>query len=424
MIHPKLTILTILLLGLSVTAARSQVSKILIPMDETQSDHLKAYGIAYWVLGKGYEVDWLLNYRGGAFFFDDSDLLSAECALRGVTFEKLSGARAALVYSQVQAEEANMDVVRLQSVPKVAVYAPPGFQPWDDAVTMAMEYAEIPYDKVWDTEVIEGKLGEYDWLHLHHEDFTGQYGKFYATHRYEPWYIQQVELMEATAATLGYAKVSVLKRDVALQIKNFVANGGFLFAMCSATDTYDIALATQGTDICAEIFDGDPADPAMNSKLDFTQTLAFENFEVLDDPYRYEYSTIDVEPSIYASPANDRFALFAFSARHDPVPTMLTQSHEGIVTGFLGQTTAFHREFLKKEVIILGEREGTDEVKYITGNHGRGSFTFYAGHDPEDYQHAIHDPATQLELHKNSPGYRLILNNVLFPSAKKKKQKT
>ena len=424
MIHPKLTILTILLLGLSVTAARSQVSKILIPMDETQSDHLKAYGIAYWVLGKGYEVDWLLNYRGGAFFFDDSDLLSAECALRGVSFEKLSGARAAVVYSQVQAEEANMDVVRLQSVPKVAVYAPPGFQPWDDAVTMAMEYAEIPYDKVWDTEVIEGKLGEYDWLHLHHEDFTGQYGKFYATHRYEPWYIQQVELMEATAETLGYTKVSVLKRDVALQIKNFVANGGFLFAMCSATDTYDIALAAQGTDICAEIFDGDPADPAMNSKLDFTQTLAFENFEVLDDPYRYEYSTIDVEPSIYASPANDRFALFAFSARHDPVPTMLTQSHEGIVTGFLGQTTAFHREFLKKEVIILGEREGTDEVKYITGNHGRGSFTFYAGHDPEDYQHAIHDPATQLELHKNSPGYRLILNNVLFPSAKKKKQKT
>lgn len=419
------TVLTaLLLLGGVVPSAIAQQSKILIPMDRSQTDHLKAYGIAYWVLGKGYPVDWLLNYRGGAFMADYTEFLAAECRVRGVSFETLSGARTAQVYSEVQSEEANMDVVRMETVPRVAVYVPPNFQPWDDAVTMAMEYAEIPYDKVWDKEVLEGKLSEYDWLHLHHEDFTGQYGKFYATHRFESWYQQMVALLETTAQELGYAKVSKLKLDVAKTIKEYVAGGGFLFTMCSATDTYDVALAAWNTDICAPMYDGDPADPNMQSKLDFTQTLAFENFRVVEDPYRYEYSDIDVEPNVYASAETDRFTLFEFSAKHDPVPTMLTQSHAAVVSGFLGQTTAFHRKFIKKGVMILAEREGTDEVKYITGNLGRGTFTFYAGHDPEDYQHAIHDPPTDLSLHKNSPGYRLILNNILFPSAKKKKQKT
>lgn len=411
-----------LLVGTGVLHA--QVSKLLIPMDDAQADHLKAYGIAYWVLNKGYEVDWLLNYRGGSFMVEYADFIAAECRIRGVSFEGVSGAGAAVIYSEVQNELANMDIVRMETAPKVAVYVPPNFQPWDDAVTMAMEYAEIPYDKIWDKEVMEGKLKNYDWLHLHHEDFTGQYGKFYATHRFEPWYLQQVALLETTAEELGYKKVSQLKLDVAKTIKEYIAGGGFLFAMCSATDTYDVALAAQNTDICSDIFDGDPADPAMQSKLDFTQTLAFENFKVEEDPFQYEYSSIDVQPNIYSTAANDRFTLFDFSAKHDPVPTMLTQCHVGVVDGFLGQTTAFHKEFIKKNIIVLAEREGTDEVKYITGNFGRGTFTFYAGHDPEDYQHAIHDPPTDLALHKNSPGYRLILNNILFPSAKKKKQKT
>ena len=409
---------------MSTVVGVAQQSKILIPMGATQTDHLKAYGVAYWILNKGYEVDWLLNYKGGSFMCDYSGVIEAECRIRGVSFQTLSGARAAVVYSEVQSESANMDVVRMETAPKIAVYVPPNFQPWDDAVTMAMEYAEIPYEKIWDREVIEGQLSKYDWLHLHHEDFTGQYGKFYATHRYEAWYQQQVALLETTAQELGYTKVSRLKLDVVKQIKEYVAGGGFLFAMCSATDTYDIALAAQNTDICAAVYDGDGVDPNMQTKLDYTQTLAFENFQVEEDPFRYEYSEIDVEPNMYSSPATDRFMLFDFSAKHDPVPTMLTQCHTGIVTGYLGQTTAFHKRFIKKNVTVLAERDGTDEVKYITGSLGRGTFTFYAGHDPEDYQHAIHDPPTDLALHKNSPGYRLILNNILFPSAKKKKQKT
>ncbi len=419
---PRLT--TILIFLLTTLPLPAQVSKLLIPMDADQTDHLKAYGVAYEVLSQGVEVDWLLNYRGGSFLLDYQESAAQLCRDRGVSFESLSGAASALVYSDVQATDANMDLVRLETVPKIAIYAPPNFQPWDDAVTMAMEYAEIPYEKVWDQEVIDGKLGGYDWLHLHHEDFTGQHGKFYATHRFEEWYKEGVALLEGTAAGLGYQKVSKLKLDVALKIREFVSGGGFLFAMCSATDTYDIALAALRTDICAPVYDGDPTDPAMQEKLDYTQTFAFENFRVVEDPYRYEYSEIDVEPSIYSSESTDRFTLFDFSARHDPVPTMLTQSHVAVIPGFLGQTTAFHRRFIKSSVTILAEREGSDEVKYITGNLGRGTFTFYAGHDPEDYQHAIGDPPTDLALHRNSPGYRLILNNILFPSAKKKKQKT
>ncbi len=408
---------------LIVTAAHAQ-SKILIPMDNTQHDHLKAYGVAYWILSKGVEIDWLLNYRSGAFMLDYADVVAAECRIRGVTFEPVSGAQAAQIYSQVQAEGTNMDVVRLETAPHIAVYVPPTFQPWDDAVTMVMEYAEIPYEKIWDKDVLDGKLAKYDWIHLHHEDFTGQYGKFYASYSGAPWYLQQVAMLEQTARELGYTKVSKEKLAVALAIKKYVADGGFLFAMCSATDSYDVALAAQKTDICDVVFDGDPPAANAQASLDFSQTLAFENFTLEMSPYVYEYSDIDVQPGPTSTPATDFFTLFDFSAKYDPVPTMLTQCHVGVVPGFLGQTTAFHKRFIKKGVTVLAEREGTDEVKYITANYGRGTFTFYAGHDPEDYQHAVGDPPTDLSLHKNSPGYRLILNNILFPSAKKKKQKT
>jgi hypothetical protein len=415
--------LVLVLLVLTAASAMAQ-SKLLILMDNTQTDHLKAYGIAYWALTKNLQVDWLLNYHGGSFMIDNADYLSAECRIRGVSFQPISGAQAASIYSEVQAEANNMDVVRLEKPPKIAVYVPPTFQPWDDAVTMVLEYAEIPYDKIWDKEVLQGKLSQYDWLHLHHEDFTGQYGKFYASFANAPWYLQQVGMLEQTAAELGFKKVSQLKLAVAKELKKYVVNGGFLFAMCSATDSYDIALAAQNTDICDVMFDGDPPAPNAQQALDFSQTLAFENFKLEMNPYVYEYSDIDVQPGFNGSPETDFFTLFDFSAKFDPVPTMLTQCHTAVIPGFLGQTTAFHKRFIKKSVTVLAEREGTDEVKYITGNLGRGTFTFYGGHDPEDYQHAVNDPPTDLSLHKSSPGYRLILNNILFPSAKKKKLKT
>lgn len=424
MMHMKRYIVLIVAIILGGAIQASAQAKILIVMDNSQADHLKAYGIAYWALSKNLEVDWLLNYKSGSFMLDYADFVAAECRIRGVSFQGISGAQAAGIYSDVQAENANMDLVRLESVPKVAVYVPPTFQPWDDAVTLAMEYAEIPYEKIWDKEVLEGKLKQYDWIHLFHEDFTGQYGKFYASFANAPWYQQQVAIQEQTATELGYTKVSQMKLAVVQEIKKYVAEGGFLFAMCAATDSYDIAMAAQRTDICDVMFDGDP--PAANAQaaLDFTQTLAFQDFTLEMNPYIYEYSNIDIQPNFASSPSTDFFTLFEFSAKHDPVPSMLTQCHVGVVRGFLGQTTGFHKRFIKKGVTLLAEREGTDEVKYITGNFGRGTFTFYGGHDPEDYQHAVHDPPTDLALHKNSPGYRLILNNVLFPSAKKKKQKT
>ena len=399
-------------------------SKLLIPMDNSQDDHLKAYGIIYWTLSKGQQADWLLNYRGGSFMVDYADFIAAECRIRGVSFQPISGSQAAAIYSEVQSESNNMDVVRLEQAPKIAVYVPPTFQPWDDAVTLVMQYAEIPYDKIWDKEVLNDQLKKYDWVHLHHEDFTGQYGKFYASFANAPWYLQQVAMLEQTATELGFSKVSTLKLAVADELKKYVGNGGFLFAMCSATDSYDIALAARNTDICDVMFDGDP--PAANAQnaLDFSQTLAFQNFTLEMNPYIYEYSDIDVQPNFNSTAETDFFTLFDFSAKHDPVPSMLTQCHVGVVGGFMGQTTAFHKQFIKKNVILLAEKEGTDEVKYLTGNYGRGTFTFYGGHDPEDYQHAVSDPPTDLSLHKNSPGYRLILNNILFPSAKKKKQKT
>jgi hypothetical protein len=401
--------------------------KLLIPMDLTQADHLKAYGIAYWALTKNIEVDWLLNYRGGSFMMDAVDLVAAECRIRGVTFTALGGSAAAQIYSEVQQEDNNMDVIRLEKAPRVAVFVPPGFQPWDDAVTLALEYAEVPYEKVWCQEVLEGKLQNYDWLHLHHEDFTGQYGKFYASFANATWYIEQQVMMEKKARELGYRKVSEMEKAVARAIKEYIAGGGFMFAMCSATDTYDIALAAENTDICDVMYDGDPPDPDAQQKLDFSKTLAFTNFTLEKNPLRYEYSDIDQPPSdllALQNPETDYFTLFEFSAKFDPVPTMLTQNHVNVIKGFLGQTTNFKKNLIKKSVVLLAEKEGMDQVRYLHGNFGRGTFTWYGGHDPEDYQHAVGDPPTDLSLHKNSPGYRLILNNILFPAAKKKQQKT
>jgi hypothetical protein len=401
--------------------------KVLIFMDLQQTDHLKAYGIAYWVLTKGIQIDWLLNYRGGSFMIDNYDIVANECRVRGVAFDVLSSSEAAQVYATIQADDNNMDVVRLEKAPKVAVYVPPGFQPWDDAVTLALEYAEIPYDKLWDDEVLAGKLSDYDWLHLHHEDFTGQYGKFYASFANAAWYVEQQATLEKEAHKLGFKKVSEEKKAVARAIKEYIAGGGFMFAMCSATDTYDIALAAENVDICDVMYDGDPPDPHAQEKLDFSKTLAFTDFTLEKNPLRYEYSDIDEPPSdmlAMQNPETDYFTLFEFSAKFDPVPTMLTQNHVNVIKGFLGQTTNFKKSLIKKTVTILAEKEGTDEVRYLHGNYGRGTFTFYGGHDPEDYQHAVGDPPTNLALHKNSPGYRLILNNILFPAAKKKQQKT
>ncbi len=399
---------------------------LLIPMDaRSQTDHLKAYGIVYWILTNNQPVDWLLNYRGGSFMCTSTPAIAAECRVRGVSFETLDGSSVASVLAEVQSDKSNMDVVKLEKAPRVAVYQPPGFRPWDDAVTLAMEYAEIKYDKIWDEEVMKGKLSEYDWLHLHHEDFTGQHGKFFNNYANAPWYIAQVQLLENTARKLGFAKVPELKKAVVEKIRSYIAEGGFMFAMCTATDTYDIAQAAKNTDIVESILDGDPSDPSAQDKLDFTRTFAFENFHVITSPFIVEYSDIDVDPSLLIpQQSTDYFTLFDFSAKYDPVPTMLTQCHVNLVRGFLGQTTLFKKEFLKKSVTVLAEMDGKGWAKYIHGNYGRGTFTWYGGHDPEDYQHAVGDPPTDLALHKNSPGYRLILNNVLFPAAKKKKQKT
>lgn len=398
--------------------------KLLIPMDLAQTNHLKAYGIVYWGLTKAIEWDWLLNYRGGSFATDYSDEIARECRIRGVDFQSISSSSADEIYQMIQSEGVNMDVVRLEKAPKIAVYVPPGNLPWDDAVRMALEYAEVEYDAIWDEEVLNGKLNEYDWLHLHHEDFTGQYGKFHS-HAGQEWYIKQVATNENIAKKLGFSKVSEMKKSTVKTIREYVANGGFFFAMCCATDTYDIALAACEVDICATIFDGDPADPNANNKLNFKNTIAFENFEVYTDPNNHSFSDIDVGVNTgLANPAVDYFTLFEFSAKYDPVPTMLTQNHVSVIKGFLGRTTAFYKDKVKKNITILGIKDGTDEVKYLQGNIGRGSFCWYAGHDPEDYQHLLHDLPTDLNMYRSSPGYRLILNNILFPAAKKKKQKT
>lgn len=412
-------------------SAQVRASYILIPMDETsQHDHLKAYGITYWVLSQGLEAYWLLNYRGGSFVIPNAPSFQTECSTRGVSFELIADAQFAAIQNEILNPEVNMDVIKLEKAPKIAVYTPDKnekgevLQPWDDAVTLVLTYAEIPYDRLYDTEVLQGKLHEYDWLHLHHEDFTGQYGKFYASHGNQPWYREHVQKMERLARENGFTKVSQLKLAVAKKISEYVAGGGFMFAMCSATDTYDIALAAEGVDICADIYDGDPADPNAQSKLDFSKTFAFENFQLIRDPLTYEHSTIDASLSRRVNPEQDYFTLFDFSAKWDPVPTMLTQCQTRTVKGFMGQSTAFLKPTIKSSVLIMGENKPANEARYIHGTYGYGFWTYYGGHDPEDYKHYVGDPPTDLELHPNSPGYRLILNNILFPAAKKKHQKT
>ncbi|MBI4530863.1 MAG: asparagine synthetase B [Candidatus Latescibacteria bacterium] len=397
---------------------------MLISMDLQQTDHLKAYGVAFWALEHGIDVEWLLNYRGGSFLMDPDPGILRTATLRGVAYDVLDGAAVYRIYADIERE--NMDRILLEKTPKIAVYTPPNKQPWDDAVTLAMTYAEVPYETVWDEEVLAGKLERYDWLHLHHEDFTGQYGKFYGNYGNQLWYIEQQLQYEAIARKLGFTKVSEEKKAVARVIKEYILRGGFLFAMCSATDTFDIATAAEGVDIVESVYDGDPPDPNAWQKLDFSKTLAFENFTLEMNPLVYEFSNIDTTPDIAGMqhPENDYFTLFEFSAKYDPVPSMLTQNHVAVVNGFWGQTTGFKKGFLKKSVVVLAQTEGTDHVKYIHGNFGRGTFTFYGGHDPEDYQHLVGDPPTKLELHKNSPGYRLILNNILFPAARKKEMKT
>ena len=417
----RLLIIVLLLFMAAPVAAQD----ILIPMDSRQSDHLKAYGVAYWVLSRGVNIDWLLNYRGGSFLMATFPELEQELAIRGVHFEKLSGAQTAETIATVESEATNTAVVRLEKPPRIAVYAPKQTLPWDDAVLLALTYAEVPYDMVYDNDVLDGKLSEYDWLHLHHEDFTGQYGKFYQ-YRNTAWYVEQQRDAEQTARERGFRKVSQLKLAVTETIRQYVFEGGFLFAMCSGTDTYDIALAAHNTDIVPAEYDGDPIDQNALDQLDFGHTFAFTDFRPSFNATEYEHSNIDVgpPPAQLMNPALDYFTLFEFSAKYDPVPTMLTQNHVATVKGFIGQTTAFRKNLIKPSSVIMAEAPGRDEVKYLHGSFGQGTFTFYAGHDPEDYQHLVGDPPTDLNLHKNSPGYRLILNNILFPAAKKKKQKT
>ena len=414
-----------LLIFLSLFLAHQvQAAYLLIPMDTDQKNHLKAYGIAYWALTEGVEVDWLLNYRGGSFAVKSIKQIQDECNIRGVSYEMIADASYTSILSTIADPEKNMDIAKLEKAPKIAVYSPKSKAPWDDAVTLALTYAEIPYEVIYDQEIMEDKLALYDWLHLHHEDFTGQYGKFWNMYKTQAWYQEQVQELEDIASQYGFSKVSELKLAISKRVKAFVAGGGFMFAMCSATDSYDIALAAEGTDICDHMYDGDAPSPNAQNELNFEHTLAFENFQLRMSPYEYEYSNIDANFGRKVAKNLDYFTLFDFSAKWDPIPTMLTQNHTALVKGFMGQTTSFTRDQIKSNVLVMGENKTNGEAKYIHGIKGKGFFTFYGGHDPEDYTHRVGDPKTELDLHPTSPGYRLILNNVLFPAAKKKKQKT
>lgn len=414
----------IILIFTALISTAVNAAYILIPMNHSQKNHLKAYGIAYWVVRNNIEVSWLLNYEGGSFMCKYDKLIENECVIRGVSYQILADAQSTGILTQIADPEVNMDEVKLFKAPKIAVYSPKNKLPWDDAVTLALQFAEIPYDVVYDEEVINGVLPMYDWLHMHHEDFTGQYGKFWAAYHNVAWYREDVRVNEEMAQKLGFSKVSQMKLAVVKKIREFVAGGGYLFSMCSAPDSYDVALAADGVDICDVMFDHDPADPNAQSALEYDNCFAFRNFKLVTNPYVYEISSIDVSESRKVSPMNDYFTLFDFSAKWDPVPTMLCQNHEQIIQGFRGQTTAFRSEYIKPEVIVMGETKSLGEARYIHGDFGKGTWTFYGGHDPEDYEHRIGDPPTDLSLHPGSPGYRLILNNVLFPAAKKKKQKT
>lgn len=400
-------------------------SYILIPMDsDSQAEHLKAYGLTYWTLQKQLKVKWLLNYRGGSFLLPDTEEIKKECQVRGVSFELLSNSKTEEILNLIRSPSQNMESVILEKAPRIAVYSPKGNQPWDDAVTMVLTYAEIPYTIIYDEEVLGDQLVLFDWLHLHHEDFTGQYGKFYRAYRAAPWYIQNKKEAELMASNLGYNKVSNLKLDVSLKIRDYVVGGGFMFAMCSATDSFDIALSAEGVDICETMFDDDPSDPGYQGKINYDNTFAFKNFNLERSPMVYEFSSIDMTSKRKINKETDYFTLMDYSAKWDPIPTMLIQNHTSLIKGFMGQTTAYERDQIKANVLVMGEQKTNGEARYIHGIKGKGFFTFYGGHDPEDYQHRVGDAKTELELHPNSPGYRLILNNVLFPAAKKKKQKT
>jgi len=414
-------ILTLLLL----LSFAGRASMVLLPMDETtQQNHLKAYGITFWALNKGLKANWLLNYRGGSFLLPDANEVRRECQIRGVSFEVLSDSEANNILDEISSPSQNMENVVLEKAPKIAVYTPPGKQPWDDAVTLVLTYAEIPFTAIYDEEVLNDGLLLYDWLHLHHEDFSGQYGKFFGAYRNTPWYIEQKKEAEALATRLGYSKVSEEKLAVSLKIRNFVIGGGFMFAMCSATDSFDIALAAEGVDICELMFDGDPSSANYQSKIDYNKSMAFKDFVLERNPVVYEFSDIDTTGKRNILPDNDYFTLMEYSAKWDPIPSMLCQNHTQLVKGFMGQTTAFAGDKVKSNVLVMGEQKQNGEARYIHGTKGKGMFTFYGGHDPEDYQHRVGDSPTVLDLHPNSPGYRLILNNVLFPAARKKKLKT
>ena len=414
----------LLFLVLVVTCSlRLNATSVLIPMDNGQTNHLKAYGIAYWMLNNGLTLEWLLNYRGGSFLCPHDVKIEEELTIRGVKYEVITDGKANTIRNEISNPDVNQEIIQLEKAPKIAVYTPKGKQPWDDAVTLVLEYAEIPYDKIYDSAIVMGVLPKYDWLHLHHEDFTGQYGKFYNNFKNAAWYQAQVEEAESDAKMLGFNKVSQLKLAVANNLKNFVLGGGFLFTMCSGTDSFDIALAAHNTDICESMYDGDPADPNCQQKLDYANTFAFDKFTLERNPLIYEYSNID-GTDLHKSEAMDKFSLFEFSAKWDVIPTMLTQCHTDIINDFMGQTTDFKKDYIKSNVLILGENKALGTAKYVHGEMGQGTWTFYGGHDPEDYRHMVQDPPTDLNLHPNSPGYRLILNNILFPAAKKKKRKT
>lgn len=424
MIHSrKLKVISLFLFFYSISIS-TDASYILIPMDNSQSNHLKAYGIAYYCVNQNMKVDWLLNYKGGSFMIKHHKKIENECNIRNVSFNIIANIQSTNILQSIASPSVNQDVVRLEKAPKIAIYSPKSKQPWDDAVTMALTYAEIPYEVVYDEEVLSNLLPLYDWLHLHHEDFTGQYGKFYVSFKNATWYKEAKKNAEKLARKLGYNKVSQAKLAVAKKIKEFVFSGGFLFAMCSATDSYDIALASEEIDICREMFDGDPMDSNIDNNLDFSKTLAFKDFSLVKNPNQYEFSSIDATQKRRIDAKVDFFTLFDFSAKWDPVPTMLCQNHMQVISGFMGQTTAFRNEYIKSDVLIMGETKVSNEARYIHGKLGNGTWTFYGGHDPEDYQHKVGDPQTDLSLHPNSPGYRLILNNILFPAAKKKKLKT
>jgi hypothetical protein len=414
-----------LLVGLLFCFLSAKANFILIPMDDlSQKNHLKAYGITYWCLDKKFKASWLLNYRGGSFLLPDSEEIKKECLIRNVSFEILSDGEANQILEEISSPSQNMEVVVLEKVPKIAVYTPKGKQPWDDAVTMVLTYAEIPFTAIYDEEVLSDQLILYDWLHLHHEDFTGQFGKFYGSYRNAPWYIEQKKEAEDLAIKLGFSKVSEEKLEVAKKIKAFVIGGGFMFAMCSATDSFDIALAADGVDICEPMFDGDASDANYQTKIDYSKTFAFKDFILERKPERYEFSDIDMTEKRRIPMEKDYFSLMDFSAKWDVIPAMLCQNHTQLVKGFMGQTTSFDRSLIKSNVLVLGENQINEEARYIHGQLGKGFFTFFGGHDPEDYRHQVGEEPTLLELHPNSPGFRLILNNILFPAAKKKKQKT